>query len=55
MSALRGKEGRGVCPNTDIVLELSKGGSVNLQTRGEGVQKPKNTADILYGNPLTTT
>ena len=33
-STLRGKEGG--CTKADIVLELSKGGCVNLRTRREG-------------------
>ena len=35
-SALRG---RGVPLKSDIVSNLSKGGCVNLRTRGEGVKK----------------
>ena len=43
---------RGVCPKADIVLEISKGGCVILRTRGEGVQKPEISADVLNGSPL---
>ena len=38
MSALRG---RGVYPKAEIVLELSKGGCMNLRTRGRGSENPK--------------
>ena len=39
-SALRGP-GRGVPSKADIVRNLSKGGCVNLQTRGRGSKNPK--------------
>ena len=48
-STLRGEGG--VSPKADIVLELSKGGCVNLRTRGRGVQNPKNFADVINGSP----
>ena len=41
------RKGEWGTPKSDIVLEVSRGGSVNLQTRGEGVQKPKIFADVL--------
>ena len=47
--------GEGVCPKADIVLEISKGGCVILRTRGEGVQKPEISADVLNGSSLTNT
>ena len=47
-SALRGA---GVPSKADIVSNLSKGGCVNLQTRGEGVKKSKKIADVLNGSP----
>ena len=35
-----------------LLLEISKGGCVNLRTRGEGVQKSENSADdVLNGSP----
>ena len=49
-STLRG--GGGVCPKADIVLELSKGGCVNLWTRGEGgPKKPKILRTYLMEAP----
>ena len=36
----------------DIVLEISKGGREILRTRGEGVQKPENFADVLNRSPI---
>ena len=49
-SALRGG---GVPSKADIVSNLSKGGCVNLQIRGEeGVKKSENFADVIYGSPL---
>ena len=47
-SALRGE---GVPSKADIVSNLSKGGCVNLWTRGEGVNKSENFADVIYGSP----
>ena len=47
--ALRGV--RGVPSKADIVSNLSKGGRVNLRTRG-GVKKSENVADLIYGSPL---
>ena len=37
----------------DIVSNLSKGGCVNLRTRGEGVKKSKFVADVINGSPPT--
>ena len=48
-SALRGE---GVPSKADIVSNLSKGGCVNWRTRGEGVKKSENFADVMYGSPL---
>ena len=48
--ALRGV--RGVPSKADIVSNLSKGGRVNLRTRG-GVKKSENVADLIYGSPLS--
>ena len=42
---------RGVPSKADIVSNLSKGGCVNLRTRGEGVKKSENFADVIYGSP----
>ena len=50
MSAQRG--GGGVPSKADIVIKLSKGGCVNLRTRGEGVQKSENFADVICVSPL---
>ena len=47
-SALRGE---GVPSKADIVSNLSKGGCVKLRTRGEGVKKSENFADVIYGSP----
>ena len=47
-SALRG--GGGVDPKADRVIQLSKGGCVNLRTRG--VQKSQNFADVICVWPL---
>ena len=44
---------RGVPSKADIVSNLSKGGCVNLRTRGEGVKKSENFADVIYGSPLS--
>ena len=38
-------------PEANIVLELSKGGCVNLQTRAEWVKNPYNYVDVLDGSP----
>ena len=48
-SALRGE---GVPSKADIVSNVSKGGSVNLRTRGELVKKIRKFADVIYGSPL---
>ena len=42
---------RGVPSKADIVSNLSKGGCVNLRTRGEGVKKSETCADVLNGSP----
>ena len=42
---------RGDAQKADIVLEISKGGCVNLRTGG--VQKSENFADVLNGWPLS--
>ena len=34
--------------------QVSKGGCVNLRTRGEGVRKSGNFADVINGSPLST-
>ena len=47
MSALRG-----VPSKADIVSNLSKGGCMNLRTRGEGVKKSEIFVDVIYGSPL---
>ena len=49
-SALRGE---GVPSKADVVSNLSKGGCVNLRTRGEGVKKSEMLADVLTGSPRT--
>ena len=41
----------GVPSKADIVRNFSKGGCVNLRTRGEGVKKSKNIADVINGSP----
>ena len=47
-------EGEGVPSKADIVSNLSKGGCVNLRTRGGGVvQKSENFADVICVSPLT--
>ena len=51
MSALRG--GGRLPSKAGIVSNLSKGGCVNLRTRGEGVKKSEIFAYIIIGNPLT--
>ena len=49
-SALRGE---GVPSKADIVSNFSKGGCVNLRTRGEGgVKKSEIFADVINGSPL---
>ena len=48
-SALRG--GGGVPSKADKVIKLSKGGCVDLWTRGEGVQKFENFADVICVSP----
>ena len=35
-----------------VVRKLSKGGCVNLQTRGEAVKKSEIFADVINGSPL---
>ena len=52
---VRTKGGRGVPSKTDIVSNLSKGGCVHLRTRGQGVKKSQNFADVIYGSPLSAT
>ena len=53
-SALGG--GGGPPPKAVIVRKLSKGGCMNLQTRGEGVQKSPNFCRLLLSMaPKTTT
>ena len=47
MSAQGG--GRGRTPKS--VRKLSKRGSVKMQSRGEGVKKSKNFADVVYTRP----
>ena len=52
---VRAKGGRGVSEKEDEVREPSKGGCVNLRTRGEGVKRPKkseNFADVICTCPL---
>ena len=49
-SALRGEGGPS---KADIVSNLSKGGCVNLGTRGGGgVKKSEIFADVINGSPL---
>ena len=49
-SALEGVGGPG---KVNEVREFSRGGCVNMRTRGEGVKKNrKNFADIIDGRPL---
>ena len=50
---VRTEGGRGVPSKADIVIKLSKGGCVNLRTRGEGVQKSENFADVICVSPLS--
>ena len=50
-SAPRGEGG--FSEKADEVRELSKGSCVNLQTRGEGVKKSENFADVINGSPQT--
>ena len=51
---VRAKGGRGVSGKADEGRELSKGGCVNLRTRGgEGVKKSENFADVINGSSLT--
>ena len=52
VSDVRTEGGRGVPSKADIVSNLSKGGCVNLRTRGEGVKKSDIFADFIYGSPL---
>ena len=47
-SALRGE---GIPSKADMVSNLSKGGCVNLRTRG-GVNKSENFADVLMEAPF---
>ena len=39
--------GEGGTPKADTVRKLSKGVCVKMQTRGEGVKKSKNFADVI--------
>ena len=50
MSALRGE---GVPSKADIVSNLSKGGWVNLRTRGEGVKKSELLRTSLMEAPYS--
>ena len=50
MSAQGG--GEGGTPKADAVRKLSKGGCVKMQTRGEGVKKSENFADVICTWPL---
>ena len=53
---VRTEGGGGVSPKADIVLELSKGGCVNLRTRGGGCSKnPKFWRTSLMEAPLRIT
>ena len=45
-------EGGEVPSKADIVSKLSKGGCMNLRTRGEVVKKSEHFADVIYGSPL---
>ena len=49
---VRTEGGRGVPSKADIVSNPSKGGFMNLRTRGEGVKKPKIFAAVLNGSLL---
>ena len=49
---VRTEGGGGVPSKADKVIKLSKGGCVNLRTRGEGVQKSENFADVICVSPL---
>ena len=51
MSA-QGRE-EGGTPKADAVRKLSKGGCVKMQTRGEGVKKSENFADVICALPLS--
>ena len=44
--------GEGGTPKADTVRKLSKGVCVKMQTRGEGVKKSKNFADVICTWPL---
>ena len=46
-------KGEGIPSKADIVRNLSKGGCVNLRTRGGGGQKYENFAGVIYGIPLS--
>ena len=39
--------GGGGPPKAEVVRKLSRGGCVNLRTRGEGVQKSQNFVDVI--------
>ena len=47
-SALQGEGGLG---KADEVRESSKGSCVKMRTRGEGVKKTENFADVINGRP----
>ena len=47
------ERGEGGTPKADAVRKLSKGGCVKMQTRGEGVKKSENFADIICTWPLS--
>ena len=49
-SALRGEGGTFKSRHSN---QPSKGGYVFLWTRGKGVKKSENFADVIYGSPLT--
>ena len=49
---VRTEGGGGVPSKADIVIKLSKGGCVNLRTRGEGVKKSENFADVICVSSL---
>ena len=49
---VRTEGGRGVPSKADIVSNFSKGGCVNLRTRGEGVKKSEIFADVMNGCSL---
>ena len=48
---VRTEGGEGVPSKADIVSNLSKGGCMNLRTRGEGIKKSEIFADVLNGSP----